>query len=326
MPLHAHLLSIFSSIGTEPLRARLNRGVRVTEGSEIESPETVEVLVGGFPEARHVDACPRLRALIVPFAGTPVETYTLLRNYPQVTLHSLHYNAVPTAEMAVALLLAAAKLIVPMDRDLRRGDWSSRYVVTPVTRVDGKRALILGYGKIGRHVARACRGMGMEVVGVRRNLDAPAVEEGVEVFPTAALWDLLPRADALMMALPETPETVGLVGARELGMLPDGAIVVNVGRGPTLDEAALYDALCSGRLRAAGIDVWYTYPHGLEGRTHTAPSRFPFHELDNVVMSPHRAGWLSDAEIERMQGLAEMLNAAEAGEPIPSAVDKELGY
>ena len=140
------------------------------------------------------------------------------------------------------------------------------------------------------------------------------------------LHALLPRADVLLCVLPETPETTGLVGAAELALLPPHAIVVNVGRGPVIDEAALYHALADRRIKAAGIDVWYDYPHGKEARSHTLPSRFPFHELDNVVMSPHRAGWLSAAEEARLAALAELLHAAADGRPMPNLVDKDLGY
>lgn len=326
MTLHAHLLSLYTTLSTDELRARLHPDIRVTEGPEPVDAESVEILVGGFPQAHHLDVCPRLRALVVPFAGVPKETNDLLLHYPRVALHSVHYNAIPTAEMAVALLLAAAKLIVPLDRDLRRGDWTARYTVTPTTMLAGKTALILGYGQIGRRIARACNGLGMSVLAVRRSIGAAVSEDGVELHPPAALHDLLARTDALVMALPETPETTGIVGARELALLRPGALVVNVGRGPTLDEEALYNALHSGTVRAAGIDVWYAYPKEVETRTHTQPSRFPFHELDNVVMSPHRAGWLSEAESDRMVMLAELLNAAAEGRPMPSRVDKALGY
>ncbi len=326
MSLHVHLLNIHSSIGTQPLLTQLDPSLQITEGPQLIDPSTIAVLVGGFPQADQLAACPNLRALIVPFAGVPAATQHLVQDYPNVTLHNLHYNFVPTAEMAIALLMAAAKLIVPMDRDLRRGDWTSRYVVTNATMLDGKTALILGYGQIGRRIAMACRGLGMEVVGVKRTPPTTPSPDGVEVHAIADLNSLLPHADVLIMALPETPETTGLVGADELALLRPGALLVNVGRGPTLDEEALYDALCSGTLRAAGIDVWYQYPDAIEERTNKAPSRFPFHELDNVVLSPHRGGWLSEAEIDRLHQLATLLNAAALGEAIPSQVDKALGY
>jgi phosphoglycerate dehydrogenase-like enzyme len=166
----------------------------------------------------------------------------------------------------------------------------------------------------------------MQVIGVRRRAPEVATESGVELHGVDALPDLLPRADVLHCVLPGTPHTTGLIGAREFALLPARAIVVNVGRGEVIDEEALFNALRDRRIRAAGIDVWYNYPHSQEERSNTLPSRFPFHELDNVVLSPHRAGWLSAAEDKRLTMLAELLNAAAAGQPMPSKVDKELGY
>ena len=326
MSLHAHILNISSTLPLDELRVRLHPSIRLTDGAEPAEPETIDVLISGFPTRQQIDGCPNVQALIVPFAGVPSETRSLLAEYPHISLHNLHYNVVPTAEMAVALLLAAAKVIVPLDRDLRHNNWQGRYGVTSATVLDGKTALILGYGQIGRRIAPVCQALGMRVIGVRRNLPEDPFENGVGVHPIGDLCSLLPACDALIVVLPETPETVGLIGASELALLRAGAVVVNVGRGSTIDEEALYHALVNGVIRSAGIDVWYTYPPNTEARGNTAPSRFPFHELDNVVMSPHRAGWLSEAEHDRMTLLADLLNAAAEGKPIPSRVDKTLGY
>jgi phosphoglycerate dehydrogenase-like enzyme len=328
MTLHVHILNLYTTLELEALRSRLDESIVLTQG-ELTQPEDVHVLIGGWAERAQLEACPGLRAVIVPFAGTPRQTVHLLRDFPQVTLHSLHYNVAPTAEMAVALLLAASKRLVALDQELRQFDWRSRYGVTDAIVLEGKTALILGYGQIGRKIARACRGLSMEVIGVRRSVEgeAGAVDEnGAAVHPVASLHELLPRADALVLVLPGTDETNALVGERELALLPQGAVLVNVGRGPTLDEEALWNALRSGHLRAVGLDVWWSYPESVEERVGTAPSRFPFHELPNVVLSPHRAGWLSESEEDRMALLAESLNAAARGEPIPSQVDKQLGY
>jgi phosphoglycerate dehydrogenase-like enzyme len=330
MPLHVHILNLYSTAPVEELRAQLHPDIALTVGAEQAGdrvPPQTEILVSGFPRREHVAAAPGLRALIVPFAGVPAETCALLLDFPHVPIHALHYNVTPTAEMAVALLLAAAKLIVPLDADLRRFDWRRRYGVTAATTLQGKTAVILGYGLIGRHIAPALRGLGMSVIGVKRRAPEPGDgQEGVEVVGVADLHAVLPRADALIVVLPETPETTGLVGARELALLRPGALLVNVGRGPTVDEEVLYNALCDGTLRAAGIDVWYRYPQSHEARVGTPPSRFPFHELENVVLSPHRAGWISEAEHDRMAGLAEMLNAAAEGREMPGRIDKERGY
>ena len=215
---------------------------------------------------------------------------------------------------------------MPIDRELREGDWRSRYAETPVAVLHGKTALILGYGQIGQHLAPILQAMGMNVIGVPRDPPAPGDGDGVEIYPPGALHQLLPPANALVNILPLTPETQGMIGAGEIALLPRDAIVVNIGRGPTIDEKALYDALTNGSLLAAGIDVWYNYPADEADRADTQPSRYPFHELDNVVMSPHRAGYLSAAEEGRMIHLANLLNVAAAGEPLPNVVNKELGY
>lgn len=328
MTLHVHLLSLYTTLALEELTRRLEPGITVTQG-DLSDGAGVEVLVGGWITRAQVEACPNLRAVIVPFAGTPGATVETLRGYPHISLHSLHYNAAPTAEMALALLLAAAKRLVPLDQELRRFDWRSRYTVTDATILEGKTALVLGYGQIGKRIARSCQGLGMAVIGVRRHEpDAPGAldEQGVALYGISALRSLLPRADALLMVLPGTDETRGLLGAEELALLPQGALLVNVGRGPTLDEEALWNALQGGRLRAAGLDVWWQYPDTLEERVGKPPSRFAFHELPNVVLSPHRGGWLSESEHVRLEGLAAMLNAASRNEPIPSPVDKSLGY
>ena len=334
MPLRVHILNLYSTASIEELRARLHPGIVLTVGVEQAGdrvPPETDILVGGFPQREHVAAAPGLRALIVPFAGVPAETRALLLDFPTVPIYTLHYNVIPTAEMAVALLLAAAKQIVPLDADLRRFDWRRRYGVTAATMLDGKTAVILGYGLIGQRIAPALRGLGMGVIGVKRRPPAPgegsaAGMKNVEVVGVAGLHAVLPRADALIVVLPETPETTGLIGARELALLRPGALLVNVGRGPTVDEEALYTALRDGALRAAGLDVWYQYPQTQEERVGTPPSRFPFHELENVVLSPHRAGWISEGEHERMAGLAAMLNAAAEGREMPGRIDKELGY
>jgi phosphoglycerate dehydrogenase-like enzyme len=246
-------------------------------------------------------------------------------DFPHIAVHNLHHNAVAAAEMALTLMLAAAKFIVPSDRALRQDDWTPRYRPNPAVVLQGKTALVLGYGSIGRHVARGCRGLGMAVRATRRR----AHDEHQEgVLSPAALPSLLPEADVLIITLPLTAETKGLIGEAELEQLPPQAVLVNVGRGPIVDEEALYNALRDGGLHAAGLDVWYNYPGDEASRRGTPPSTFPFHELDNVVMSPHRAGTGGAEEIERrrMAGLARLLNAAAAGEQIPNRVDVSVGY
>lgn len=109
-------------------------------------------------------------------------------------------------------------------------------------------------------------------------------------------------------------------------MLPSDAVLVNVGRGSIVDEAALCHALREGMLYAAGLDVWYNYPGDKSARSCTPPSTYPFHELDNVVMSPHRAGGSKETGMQRMSHLAALLNAAARGEEMPNRVNLQAGY
>jgi phosphoglycerate dehydrogenase-like enzyme len=305
------------------LQSRLAPGIRLSSG-ECRPANGFDILVSGEPTLEELEGNGRLRAVIVPWVGVPLATLDRMKEFPSIALHNLPYNIGPTAEMAVALLLAAAKRIVPYDQRLRRGYWSGEHTGVPGSvMLDGGLAVILGYGRIGRRVAAACRGLGMRIAGVRRNPGTSAEE-----YALADLSGLLPQAAALIVCLPHTHQTDRLIGRRELEQLPSNAVLVNVARGGIVNEEALYRTLQARRIYAAGIDVWYRYPSATErkqGLPHP-PSSFPFHTLDNVVMSPHRAGWSEEKEPARIAELANMLNAAARGEPMPYRVDPRQGY
>ena len=320
--LNAHLLEDFDEESQAGLRAQLDRRVQLTIGADV--PPQTHMLIGGRPAREQLIACPELCAVIVPWAGVPEETRDMLRDFPQITVHNLHHNAAATAEMALALLLSAAKFIVPIDRRLRANDWSPLYAPSRAIGLHGTTALIVGYGQIGQRVGRACRALEMTVLATRRRR---LEQDGIaEIHPMSDLTHLLPSAQALIITAPLTSETKGLMGENEIALLPRGALLVNVGRGVIVDEAALYQALSTGHLAAAGLDVWYNYPRNEAGRTNTPPSQYPFHELDNVIMSPHRGGDEAGIDAVRMQHLAELLNAAARGEEMPNRVDMAAGY
>jgi phosphoglycerate dehydrogenase-like enzyme len=308
------------------LESCLDPAIQLTTGDPPPAGASYEVLVAGRPSAQLLEASPRLRAVVIPYAGLARKPRELLLGYPAITVHNLHHNAPATAELALSLLLAAVKRIVPMDRALRAGDWRPRWAPQSALGLGNKTALVLGFGAIGRRVAEGCLGLGMSVIAVRRQAKGGEREGRVAVHPIAALPELLPKAHALVICLPLTPETEGLIGARELALLPEGAVLVNVGRGPIVDESALYDALVSGRLHSAGLDVWYRYPEDEASRAHTLPATKPFHELDSVVLSPHRGGDNIDTEAHWPEALAALLNAAARGEPIPNRMDLAAGY
>lgn len=325
MTLSVHLLRELDPALMARLRAELDPAVRLTVGAKPPRGADYEILVAGRPNREHVTQSRDLRALIIPWAGLPRETRELMHDFPQIGVHNLHHNAVATAEMAITLLLAAAKRVIPADRALRQDDWTPRYKTNSIVLLEDKTALILGQGAVGRRVANLCRGLGMRVIGIRRH---PPKDGKDEIHAPEALHDLLPRADVLVVCLPLTSETEGMIGKRELALLPSRAVLVNVGRGAVVKEEALYRALRDGTLYAAGVDVWYQYPEGENDRSQTAPSTLSFENLDNIVMSPHRAGAGGTAEIEsrRVSELAKLLNAAAREGEMPNRVDLEAGY
>jgi phosphoglycerate dehydrogenase-like enzyme len=324
--LHVHILNEPEPEHLQILRAELLPGIELTCGEDLPEPAGFEVLVAGLVTAEMVDASPRLQTLVVPYAGLPVKTREVMQARPGIAVHNLHHNAVVTAETALSLLLAAAKVVIPMDRNLREAHWSGRGEDNHAVLLSGKTALLLGYGSIGRRLGRILRSLDMEVVAVRRNAEPGESDAGIEVHGEDALDDLLPSSRVLVVSTPLTERTRGIIDRRRLALLPEHSILVNVARGPVVSEEALFDALKNGHLHSAGIDVWYRYPGKDGDPTNTPPSEFPFGDLDNVVMSPHRGGWLHEVEAHRMRHLAALLNALKRGDPAPHRVDVEEGY
>ncbi len=298
----------------EPHRSRLLAAVPGL-GFGAPVPEHVDVLVAGRPTAEELAAVRTGGALVIPWAGLPTATRELALTRPDLSVYNLHHNASIVAEHTVGLLLAVARRIVVGHREMSRGDWRIRFAPDPSPSLAGGQAVILGYGAIGRRVGSALVALGMDVVGIRRRTP-PTLDD---------LDALLPATTALIVALPHTPETEGLVDANLLAKLPPQAIVVNVGRGPVIDETALYEALAADRLWGAGLDVWWRYPDSEDARTATWPDR-PFHELDNVVLSPHRAAHGAETDSLRYTHLAELLTELAAGRSPPTRVFVEEGY
>ncbi|HDD55387.1 MAG TPA: hydroxyacid dehydrogenase [Chloroflexi bacterium] len=321
--MHIHLLKEPEPHNLEILQAHLEKTLRLTMGEIRAEHSGAKILVAGRPSREQLAAFPALQALIVPWTGIPPGTLELVREFPDLTLHNLHHNAAPVAEMAVALLLAAAKRIIPFDQALRKNDWRLRYQPPETILLERKRALILGYGEIGRRIGTALEGLGLEVVFIRRRAGA---DQEPGIYPPSALEELLPEVDFLVLALPLTAQTEGWIGEKELRLLPSSAVLVNVARGKVIDEVALFKALSEKWIFGAGLDVWFNYPGSREERGSTPPGEYPWGDLDNLVLSPHRGGLVRETEGLRMSALAELLNQAARGLPLSNRVDPDLGY
>ena len=326
--LHVHILKSSQTNSIQLLKEKLDPNISVSLGKQDEIPVETSILVAGSPSNEMLSALPNLRYLIIPWAGVSPETFEVMSGFPHVSIHNLHHNALPVAEYALALLLAAANAIVLVDRSLRANDWRPRYTQTASTLISGKTVLILGYGSIGKALANLMVGFNLTIMATRNSAKLPVNEGLAQIFPANHLHALLPKADFMIVTLPLTPSTKGLIGEKELLLLPPHAVFVNIGRGDIIDQAAMYKILKMRPSMAAGIDVWYNYPQNESERYITPPADYPLYELDNIVMSPHRAGSLNQKDIEvlRMVHLVELLNQTARGKPMPNQVDPEKGY
>jgi glyoxylate reductase len=214
-----------------------------------------------------------------------------------------------TADLAFALLLAAARRIAEADRFVREGKWTKAWEPALLLgrELTGATLGIVGLGAIGQAVARRAAGFGMRVTGWTRSGRAVA---GIESVP--ALDDLLARADFVSVNVARTPETLGLIGAREISRMKRGAVLVNTARGGIVDEPAVCAALASGRLGAAGLDVFATEP---------LPIDSPLLAVPNVVLAPHIGSATHETRARMAELCVRNLVAGLRGEPMPRCVN-----
>lgn len=218
------------------------------------------------------------------------------------------------AEFAIGSLLFFAKDFRRLVRQQQGGRWET-YEPQMIL---GRRLGIVGYGDIGRQVALRGKALGMRILALRRRVgllaDDPLVDEA---FPIEGLRELMSAADDVVVAAPLTDATRGLIGPGEIAALKPSSVIVNIGRGPVIQEAALVGALRAGRIGGAALDVFETEP---------LPAGHPFYSLENVLLSPHCAdhvpGWLDRA----MASFWENLERFRSGTTLQSVVDPSRGY
>lgn len=241
---------------------------------------------------------PHLRMVQTLVAGVDHLPYVSIPRSVVVCGNAGAYNT-SVGEHTMALLLAAAKDVPQRTREIVSGVFDQS---APSKALWGAMVLILGMGGIGGTVAGMCKAFHMRVIGVSRSgrLLPPADEAG----SLADLPRLLPRADYVVLALPLTKRTAGLVDRTFLGAMKEDAVLVNIARGKVVVEDDLFEHLKSHPRFRAAIDVWWVYPKGTEGR----PFHRPFHELPNVVMTPHNANaipgqrrWAMEAALDNVR-------------------------
>jgi glyoxylate/hydroxypyruvate reductase len=258
--------------------------------------------------------CPSLQWVQATSAGIGgVVAEAGLAGAPFAITTAAGVHAVPLAEFVVAGVLYLIKNFPLLELRKRERVWE-RFSGGELS---GRSAAIVGLGAIGRQVGLTLHHLGVGVTGVSRRAGVEAPPGFRTVIPVGQLDDAINGVDLLVVSCPLTRETRGLVGARELTLLKAGAIVTNIGRGPVIDEKALLEAIETGRLGGAVLDVFDTEP---------LPSDSPFWELPNVLVSPHSASTVANENIRLVDLFIDNLRRFLDGEPLVNRYYPDRGY
>lgn len=261
---------------------------------------------------------PSLRLVQVP--GVGFDEIDIAALPATATLCNVHGHGPAVAEYAVLAMLEWGIGFADAQQGFRGGSWrrSSRMGAAPHRELQGRVVGIVGYGHIGRSLSRRLAGFAVETLVCNRTPPAPEPELAA-AYALDELPQMLARCDFVVVCIALTEATRGLIGERALAAMKSDAVVVNVARGPVIDEDALFAALASGRIGGAVIDVWYSYPEG-EHDAAARPSRHDFSALPNVFMTPHISGWTRETVGRRLDDIVENLRRLEAGRPLINVV------
>lgn len=273
--------------------------------------ESADVVIG--IKLNHSMPVPlKARLFHAPAAGTDAVHTALLPTSCSLANCFGHENAI--AEYVIAALLMRHVPLTLADQDLRRQHWTYWAGQKAALRTElGSQTIgLLGFGHIAQTVALRAKAFGMRVhVANRSPVGHASVDQS---WTLDGLNDFMGSADAIVVSLPLTENTEGLVDARAIASMRPDAVLMNVGRGAVIDEKALYDALAARRIGGAVIDTWYQYPTPTQ--TECAPSQYDFSALDNVLMTPHMSGWTAGTVRRRQETLADNIERLSRDEPL----------
>ncbi|BCX02616.1 MAG: D-isomer specific 2-hydroxyacid dehydrogenase family protein [Candidatus Roseilinea sp.] len=297
-PERAVLRDLAEVVDRSPLR---------TEDDVIQAAQDADALIIGFVPitARVMDALPRLRCVVR--YGVGYETIDV----PAAVARGIQVANVPdycipeVADHAMALLLALARKVIPLDASMRRGEWATLKTAKPVHRIEGRTLGLIGMGRIGSAVARRALGFGMRVIVHDKYLSPERAQAAGATW--VDLDALLHEADFISIHTPLTPETHHLINAEAIGKMKPGAYLINVARGAIVDTPALAEALRAGRIAGAALDVFEQEP---------LPADHPIRNAPNTILHPHAAWYSEEAMIQLQINAAEEVARALRGEPL----------
>lgn len=304
-------------------RIEAEHGVQITSvEDEAELPRVLpdaEVFVGWHFPRELFPTAGRLRWVHTASAGVEANLFAEMCASEVILTNSTGLHEVCIPEHVFGQMLLLARNFHEAQRMQQQHEWGRFHVITfgpTIRELHGSNLAILGAGPIGQNVARLASAFGMHVRIMRRNAAQPA-PYAEAVVPPSALIDLLAWADFVVCALPLTDETRGLIGADSFRAMRSSTFLINVGRGETIDDDALVDALQKGAIGGAALDAFREEP---------LPPAHPFWALPNLIITPHISGYMPDYFQRALALFEENLGRYIHGQPLRNLVDKRLGY
>ncbi len=294
-----------------------------TEDEICKEAADADVLLGPYVTKKILDTAKDLKLIQVPWTGMDTFDFSALQGCT-VPVCNTHSNADSVAELGVALLLDLLKKTAYHDRKMRIGNWNreQKPLNLKSKMLNKQTVCVLGFGNIGSRIGELIKGFGSTVIAVDDHAKAGEIAD--QVVGREKIDEALKIADVVICTLPLTDSTRGMIDTEKFGLMKDGVVFVNMSRAAVVDEDAAWDALRNGKLGGFGSDVWWNAPK--RGESESYPStRHEFWKLDNVIMSPHRAGFVEDC-LPHLDGAIENLIALAVGKKLQGVVDTTKGF
>lgn len=327
---------LFDWTAENELKEYLRQGLKGTDAVLLfkdEVPESemdtivpeINVLVCWRPSREMLDKAEKLSVIINPGAGVqhlkPLAPFFSKRD---ITVINGHGNSYFTAQHGVALLLSLMNRIIPHHYAMKEGKWRLGDEFAASLPLRGRRIGLLGYGHVNRKVHKFLSGFDVSFSMLRRKSGEEV--QNAKTYNLDQKEDFFRENDIIIIAVPLTDATKGFVAKKELELLGKEGLIINIGRGEVVNEEALYNALNNKTISGAAIDVWYNYrpDEDISGRKY--PFSFPFNELDNIILSPHRAA-SPFSDLKRWDEVIENISRISSGrDDLLNVVDTAEGY
>ncbi len=307
-------------------RATVVRSERTAE-SMLEHANDAEIVASGRVPGGYIRNAKNLKMIQSLGAGIDKIDRESVLDRGDIIVCNNHVNAVEVAEYAIMLLLAASKNIILNDRELRKGDWTYGWSgPNPNLEIRNKTCVIIGLGNVGSEVARRLRNFGVRILAITKTGKSPQANLVDRVVGTSDTKSVIQEADFIILSLPLTSDSREMVNQEFISWMKPSSILVNISRGEIIDEAALFEALKGKRIRGAALDVWWNYPQWGKAEMRLPSVNFPYHELDNLVLSPHRAAYSENIMRDQIRFVGENILRFINGETPLNIVDMRKGY